>query len=376
MKLTYCTRCLYPSTKPDLHINSEGVCSACINFENRANIDWNRRKEDFIKLVDYIKSMKLQYDCIVPVSGGKDSTYQILKCLEYGLNPLAVTATTDHLTDIGRQNLDNISKLGVDHIEVTTNMKLRKKLNAYCLREIGDISWPEHQTIFSIPVNIALKFNIPLLIYGENPQNEYGSPTDLSAKETKLTNRWLNEFGGLNGLRVSDIINKGIATEREMYIYKYPNLESKTTNAIFLGQYFAWDGLENVIAASKHGFKEWHGAIPGIGYSYENLDNAQVTIHDRFKYIKYGYGRATDLVCNHIRRKRITREEGKEIILMYDNYFPREYLGVSLEEILEPLKITIEEYIQIEDRFLNKELFERLRSNKLKPLFLEDLRNA
>lgn len=374
-KMIYCKKCLYPNTKPDLMFDDQGICSACTAFENRAKIDWTKREAEFRTLVDYTKSMRCQYDCVIPVSGGKDSTYQTIKALEYGLNPLAVTATTDHLSNIGRRNLDNIARLGVDHIEVTPNTKLRRKINAYTLREIGDISWSEHILIFSVPVRIAIQFNVPLVLWGENPQSEYGGP--YKAQEArKLDQRWLQEYGGLNGLRVSDIMDIGVGTDRELKLYTYPNLEQKSTQGIFLGQFFPWDGLENAVIAAKHGFKTYYGPVEGVGYDYENLDNHQTGIHDRFKYLKFGFGRCTDIVGNHIRRSRISRGEAIEMVLLYDGKYPSTYLGRSLEEILKPLEINIEEYLEIENKFANKDLFEIRKHKPPRALFKQELKDA
>lgn len=375
MKLTYCKLCLYPNTKPDLMFNEQGICSACTAFQNRENIDWTKREQEFKQLCDQLIAYKHQYHCVVPVSGGKDSHYQILKAKEYGLNPLAVCASTDDLSGIGRDNLNNISLLGVDLIEVTSNSKLRRKINKFTLQEIGDISWAEHQTIFSIPIRIAIQFNIPLILYGENPQSEYGGPTKQSQEATILNKRWLEEFGGLNGLRISDIIDMGIGSEQEINIYKYPQTD-KITQALWLGQYFPWCGMENAIIANKYGFKEWYGPVEGAGYNYENLDNKQTGIHDRLKYLKFGFGRCTDLVNNHIRRHRITREEGKEIILIFDGKYPTTYLGTSLEEILEKIDMTVDEYLEVEYKFANKELFECKKGKIPRSIFKEILKNA
>ena len=375
MKITYCKKCLYNDLKPDLFFNEQGVCSACTAFEQREKVDWVQREKEFKELCDRLVSDKYQYHCVVPVSGGKDSHYQIIKAKEYGLNPLAVCAVTDDLSGIGRANLNNVSNLGVDCIEFNCNARLRRKINAYTLREIGDISWAEHVTIFSIPVRAAIQFNIPLIIWGENPQNEYGGP--YRAQEArKLDNRWLQEYGGLNGLRVSDLIDKGIGTKQELNLYTYPSLDLKTTNGIFLGQYFPWDGAQNAVIAAKYGFKTWYGPVEGIGYDYENLDNHQTGVHDYFKYLKFGFGRATDLVCNHIRRRNITRGEGKDFLLMYDGKYPNTYLGKPLEEVLEPLQIDIPEFLEICNKFANKDLFELRKGRVPRPLFKEELRNG
>ncbi len=209
MSRIYCIRCLYPADcKPDLTFSEEGLCSACQAFDARSLIDWDAREADFRKVVLEARreaaDRDASHDCIVPVSGGKDSHYQVLKAMDYGLRVLAVTAETDHLSDIGRRNLDNIAKLGCDHIEVKTNPVIRRRINRFTLETIGDISWAEHITIFSIPVRVASMMKIPLIIWGENPQSEYGGPAEAQ-KATELTQDWLNEFGGLNGLRIDDV---------------------------------------------------------------------------------------------------------------------------------------------------------------------------
>jgi len=367
--MTYCTRCLYPDTKPDLSFDEQGVCSACQAFDRRETIDWRLREEEFRYLAVELLKQNNQYDCIIPVSGGKDSTYQVIKALEYGLRPLAVTATTDHLSSLGRANLSNISRLGVDHIEVTTDQKLRRRINAYTLREVGDISWAEHVTIFTVPLRIAVMFKVPLIIWGENPQHEYGGPDLKSQEARELNQRWLEEFGGLNGLRVTDIMGAIGAQPQDLSLYVYPKQGIENIKGIFLGQFFSWDGAENALISCRHGFKTYYGPVEGVGYDYENLDNCQTGIHDYFKWLKFGFGRSTDLVCNHIRRQRITRTEARQIIGLYDGQFPRTYLGVPLETVLEPLEMSVDEFLEICNQFANKKLFECRKGKIPKPTF-------
>lgn len=365
--MIYCKRCLYPNTKPDLYFE-DGVCSACIVFDEREKIDWNLRAESLKQIIKENTCKTNNYDCIVPVSGGKDSHYQTLKALEYGLKPLAVNATTDDLSPLGHRNLTNISKLGVDCIEVSTNPKIRRKINKYSLQTIGDISWAEHVTIFTIPIREAINRNIPLIIWGENPQNEYGGPPTWQLKSDQ-PEKWLAEFGGLNGLRVNDIIDQGIATKEQMYQYTYPYKVNSTRppTSIYLGYYLPWDGYENSIIAQKHGFELNPEPVSGCGVDYENLDNHQTGIHDYFKYLKFGFGRATDIACNHIRRKNITRKEGIEFVQQYDGNFPTTYLGKSLEDILVNIGLTVYEFMNIADKFTNKKLFHN-RVNQVRPV--------
>ena len=171
--IRYCTRCLYPETKPDLWFDEQGVCSACLAFEKRGHVDWDLRKSEFVEVVDRYRSKEgTNYDCVVPVSGGKDSTYQVVRCLQNGLNPLCVTGTTDSLSDIGRRNIENLKSLGVDYVEVTFNPLVRRRISKLALNQLGDISWPEHIAIFTTPVRIAVQMGVKLIVWGENPQNE------------------------------------------------------------------------------------------------------------------------------------------------------------------------------------------------------------
>jgi len=350
-----------PSTKPDLHLDAEGICNACRAYENRKYVDWDKRKQELLELFDKYRTSGSNWDCIIPVSGGKDSTYQVVRVLQLGLNPLCVTATTCDLSEIGRKNIDNIKKLGVDLIEFSPNPNVRAKLNYLGLTQVGDISWPEHVGIFTIPVKAAVQFNVPLIVWGENSQNEYGGPAAASENNV-LTRRWLEEFGGLLGLRVSDIIEMGEIPAKHLLPYQYPTdaeLQRVGVTGLFLGHYLPWDGLANALIAQANGFTTYAHAVEGSIVNYENLDNHQTGIHDYFKFLKFGFSRATDIACLHVRRERITRRDAIEMVKRHDGKFPWKYLGKSLEDILAPLNMTLAEFIEICDQFTNKKIFKR-----------------
>jgi len=351
-----------PDTRPDLHLDKEGVCNACRAYERRKDVDWDARRKELLEILGRYRHLDgSNWDCVVPVSGGKDSTYQVVRLLQAGLTPLCVTATTCDLSDIGRRNIQNLKHLGVDHIEVSPNPIIRAKLNRIGLEQVGDISWPEHVGIFTIPVRAAVQFNVPLIIWGENSQNEYGGPA--AAQEGKvLTRRWLEEFGGLLGLRVSDLIGMNGIDARHLIPYTYPTEEELGrvgVTGLFLGYYIPWDGLSNALISQAHGLTTYSKAIEGSMVNYENLDNHQTGIHDYFKFLKFGFGRATDLACMHVRRGRLTRQDALEIVRERDGKFPSEYLGKSLADILEPLDLTVDRFVAICDKFTNKKLFTR-----------------
>ena len=349
-----------PSTKPDLFIDEDGVCSACLSFDARGAVDWAERRRDLVEIVEAYRSRdSSRYDCIIPVSGGKDSTYQVLRMVELGMNPLCVTATTDKLSAIGRRNIENIKRLGVDYVEVSANPVVRRRINRLTLTQVGDISWPEHVTIFTIPVRLAVQMEIPLIVWGENPQNEYGGPA-TATKDRALDRRWLEEFGGLLGLRVSDLVGQDGIEPKHLIQYTYPSdeaLKAVGVTGIFLGYYLPWDGYGNALHAQAHGFETFPHAVEGSLVNYENLDNVQTGIHDYFKFLKFGFGRATDLACLHVRRGRLRRDEAMSLVRVSDGKFPWTYLGVPIEEVLDDIDMSLDEFIATCDRFTTKKLF-------------------
>ncbi len=358
--LKYCIECLLPETKPDLSFDNEGVCSACNSYKNRATIDWEQREREFVNTLNRFKDDgRNSWDCIVPVSGGKDSTVQVMKILELGFNPLCVTATTCHLSEVGRKNIINIRELGADAIEFSPNPVIRRKLNRIGLENVGDISWPEHLGIFTIPVRAAVQFNVPLIVWGENSQNEYGGPA-TAMENNSLDRSWLEEFGGLLGMRVSDLPEFSGIEEKDLIAYTYPSdveLKRVGVTGLFLGYFFPWDGLSNAILAQASGFTSFGSAIEGSMVDYENLDNHQTGIHDYFKYLKYGFGRATDIASLHIRRGRLSREQGLSIVKQRDGAFPETCLGLPLVEILKPLGLSVNDFHLICDQFTNRSIF-------------------
>ncbi len=349
-----------PNTKPDLSFDENGVCHACTSFQSRPSIDWSAREIELREILEKYKGKDgSNWDCVIPVSGGKDSTFQVIRILEQGLRPLCVTSSTCDLSEFGRKNIENLKNLGVDLIEFSPNIVLRRKLNTIGLKQVGDIAWPEHVGIFTIPVRIAVQFGIQLIVWGENSQNEYGGPAS-AAENNVLNRRWLEEFGGLLGLRVSDLPELDDITKSDLIPYTYPSDEELArvgVTGIFLGHYIPWDGYSNALIAQAKGFQTPTGPVEGCIVNYENLDNNMHGIHDYFKFLKFGFARATDQACVHLRRGRLTRRDAIDLVKLHDGKFPWTYLGKKLEDILAPLEISVEEFTQICDRFTNKRIF-------------------
>jgi hypothetical protein len=337
-----------PSTRPDTPF-IDGVCSACITYANRPAIDWDERKGMLTKLLDRHDGRVL-----VPSSGGKDSTYQVLMLLGMGANVTIVTARTCHLTEVGRRNIDNLARYART-IEVTPNMRVRAKLNRLGLELVGDISWPEHAAIFSTPFNVAAQTGHTLLMYGECPQAEYGGPMGTE-QAMQMTRRWRSEFGGFLGLRPDDFVGMEGITERDMADYSVQAWPEKL-EAHFLGQYLPWNSRHNAEVAESAGMQTF-GRPPSLSnwWRAENLDNAQTGVHDWFMFLKYGFGRGCQQISVDVRAGRIQREHALQWVESHDGITPREYAGVTITEMLDRIGMTKAGMDAIAERFTNREI--------------------
>ena len=365
--MNYCKNCIMPDTRPDQFLDNRGICNACISYELQDQIDWQKRKDELFKIINEKNLNKDKWNCVVPGSGGKDSTYQIIRAKELGLNPVFVTASTCDLSEVGRYNLENIKKIGFDVIEISNNSKIRAKLNKIGLELLGDISWPEHVSIFTAPVKFAIAFEIPIILWGENPQIEYGGPLD-SLNNSILDQKWMEEFGGLNGFRVSDLIENYNFKKHELEIYNYPSqedLKEKSISGIFLGFYERWDSLRNYQISKNNGFLSYENKLEGCYFDFEKIDNYQHGIHDYFKYLKFGFARATDQLSYLIRRNKISRENAIDLVQKLEGKFPKSYIGKPLEKILSKIGITEKEFVNICDKYTNKKIFKTDQSGKL-----------
>jgi len=309
--LKLCKKCLYPDTKPDLHFE-DGVCAACINAGLKNKIDWVSREFKLNELLGKYRGNK-PWDCIIPVSGGKDSHFITYTMKEKGMNPLLVCFVPNDQTELGRKNLDNLKKsFDCDCIEFYAKPSLYHNLQKKGLLELGDHAYPEHLGIFSIPFLIAQNFSIKLIIWGENPTLEYGG-----------TPKKDEQF--MEGL---------FKKEQELPDNPvYNTTKPDHIRSIFLGDYIRWDARSQVDTVKQHGFTTHDGPMEWTFLDYENLDTKFVAIHDYFKYLKFGYGRSTDQASIEIHHGRMTKEEGLKLVEQYDGKLPTKYLSEFLKEM-------------------------------------------
>jgi N-acetyl sugar amidotransferase len=356
--IRYCKNCLYPDTKPQLKFDEGGICDACRWSRMKEKIDWDQRRKELERILQKYKSKDdTTYDCIIPVSGGKDSHYQthVIK-EEFGLNPLLVNFHPHDFTEIGRKNIENLKNLGVDCIEFTADPITYRKMAQFGLRELGDFQWPEHIGIFTVPVQIAVRYNIPLIIWGENPQMEYGGSDEVSSTPY-LDREWNERHGGyfLDKVKPQDMTKHGFSL-KNMKPYLYPSdeeIKKVGVTGIFLGHFIKWDIFKLLELVKGLGFSEERELKEGTYDSWENLDVKYTVFHDYFKFLKYGFGRATDHASIEIRYDRMTRQEGLKLVKQYEGKIPTKYL----DEFLRDADLTEEEFYAICDKFTNKALF-------------------
>jgi len=362
--IKYCRHCVYPETKPDLSLDENGICDACRFVDVKDATNWDLRRKELAEIFEKFKNKDgSNYDCIIPVSGGKDSTFQTYMVKkEFGLNPLCVSYHLPEFTDLGRKNLENLKKLGVDCLEFTPNPEICKKMQKIALIEFGDAQWPEHFGIFTVPVQVAVRYNIPLIVWGENSQAEYGGP--LKDMENKyLDSKWCEQYGTRVGGQSNSFVGPEVMLKhgidrKFLNPYIYPSdeeIKQVGVTGIFLGSFIRWNIKEQLQKVRDLGFTLHDGPSEGTFTNYENLDNKIQGIHDYFKWLKFGYGRATDNASIQIRLNSINREEAMKLVKEHEGKLPERYL----DEFLEQWDMSRDEFLQITEKFTNKELFKK-----------------
>jgi N-acetyl sugar amidotransferase len=342
-----CTKCNLPETHETIIFDAQGVCNICNQQEfKKDGIDWGQRKKDLDALVEEYRG-KYDYDCIVPFSGGKDSTWTLNYLVkEYGLKPLVVRF--DH--GFMRPNLeDNVKrtmrKLGVDIHTFTPNWKVVQKLMLQSFLEKGDFCWHCHTGIFSYPMWVALEKKVPLIFWGE-PSAEYTAYYDYSQPE-EVDEKRFNRYVNL-GITSDDMFIRleGALDPRDLKPYKYPpikDLRGLGYRSVCLGSYIQWDvKKQSEIIQRDLGWKGDQVENVPPEYSYEKIECYMQGVRDYIKYIKRGYSRPSHLVALDIRHGRLKKEDGEKLIAEYEGRRPP-----SLDLFLEFVGLTEQEFMEI-----------------------------
>lgn len=354
--MRYCRRCVYPEVAVNIVFDEEGICSACRveeEFQRLGQEFWQEREARFRTLVEAHRSKRAdRYDCIVAVSGGKDSYWQthLIKVV-YKLNPLLVTYHGNNYLPEGQGNLERMREIfGVDHLVWGPSVETLRRLNRLCFRKMGDMNWHAHAGIKIVPLIAAVKFRIPLVVWGETTWSIAGmfSPNDFVEynKRTVLEHdlrgfTWEDMLGGEEGLRPEDVLWLRFPSDEE--------IEQVGVRGIYIGNFFHWDPNRHAhLMHERYGFELARQPFERTYRTMSNLDDMHENgIHDYLKYLKFGYGRASDHASKDIRQGYLTRAQGIELVRTYDAIKPRR----DLERWLSYVDMTEEEFDRIADTF-------------------------
>mgnify|MGYP001544673732 CR=1 FL=1 len=354
--LKYCKNCTCVSSSAvPLEFNEEGVCSGCTTSKESKVINWERRKKMFLKLVEQYKSRNNYYDCIIPVSGGKDSYWQTHIIKELGLNPLLVTYHGNNYTDTGMKNLINMREVfNCDHIFFTPSINLLRKINRVTQILMGDMNWHAHAAIFTYPIRVAVEKKVPLMVWGEHGFMDLGGMHSYKDM-VEFTYRHRHEHS-LRGYEWHDIIDASKKYndpihEYELIQWKYPSdeeIEEVGVRGIYISNYFKWDANEHTpLMIEKYGFKESEVPFERTYRRMSNLDDMHENgIHDYMKWVKFGYGRTTDHTSKDIRAGKITRDSAIKEVLSRDHVKSKD-----LDRWLKYVNWTEEKFDSVADTF-------------------------
>lgn len=360
-EVRYCARCVISNQRPRIHFDEEGVCGACrfAEMKKRA-IDWEAREAELIALLDRHRKGDGSFDVIVPASGGKDSTFVAHQLkYKYGMNPLTVTWSPHLYTEIGWQNFQNFIHIGgFDNVLGTPNGKVHRQLTRLAFEHLGDPFQPFIYGQKAFPMQLAVKFGIPLIMYGEDGEVEYGG-------DIKAMNRSGHDASGdlithyFSGLGPLHWTKFGIR-EQDLKFYLPPTQEEATRADLhikFFGYYKKWVPQENYYYAAEHtGFQaNPAGRSEGTYSKYASLDDRTDGFHYYLGFIKFGIGRATSDAAHEIRDGHMTREEGVGLVRKYDGEFPAKHY----EEFLEYTGLSHERFHEVVDSFRSPHLWEK-----------------
>ena len=342
--LQYCKRCCMPETNEGIKFDEMGICQACQSAEQKIHINWAEREKELRRILEFHKENKKgPYDCVIGISGGKDSTFQLHVLTKvYGMNPLAVTFSHNWYTETGKQNLWNaVEKFNVDHLMFTPKRMSINKIAKKSLSIIGDACWHCHAGIGAFVLQIAVMYNIPLIVWGESVSHASGRATHYEPV------RYDREYFTKVSAKVTadQMLGDGL-TWQDLGPYVYPSQEDIDrvgVVGIFLSDYIFWDDEKQTeFVRDVYGWKE--DDVEGTYKGYKSVECLMSGVHDYAKFIKRGFGRGTDHASQDVRAGLLTREEGFELAKKHDTKRPEgldyylKITGMTESEFINTLK--------------------------------------
>ena len=366
--IKFCRNCVMPNSRPRVIFNEQGICNACTNADNKKEIDWEIRKKEFLILRDNLKNISKNnnniYDCIVPWSGGKDSTSIALKLkFEFDLNPLLVTFSPLIPNEVGEHNRQILLDKGFDNIFLKPNQKVSKELAKRFFFERGNPKVAWDAGVNSGPVNIAVKFKIPAVFYAEHGESEYGGNilSEESIKYRNLEEVIEHQIGDYPENWVSKFIKKN---DLAMYIYpKEEELSDINLKAYYFSYFFKWSMYENfnyVKDKIPHFKTNPSGRTSGTFTDFDSLDDKIDPLYYYMQFIKFGFGRSTRDSSRLIQNNQMTRDKAIEHVKQYDAEFPSEHFN----EVLDFLNLNNTEFEEIVNKHRNNEIWQSNINNK------------
>jgi N-acetyl sugar amidotransferase len=353
--MKYCKKCVLPTSRPGIILNSDGICAGCIGFkEKKEVIDWEARKKDFDTIIQKHKG-KGEYDCLIPVSGGKDSTWQVYTMLQHGMRPLAVTIKCQNRTPLGQKNLDNLISLGVDHIDFTVNPKIDSKFMLKTFKEMGNPSLVEHLIMWSTIIKTALRYDIKLIVWAENSALEYGGSEQDRNKFT-MDYDWIRKYGVTNGTVAEDWTDADLPIE-SLQSYCLPPEEALDTAGIenlFLGMYMEWEPEDIAIKSQSIGFEWAENPVLGL-HPFVGVDCDFRVVHHFMKWYKFGITKLWDNLAIEIREGRMTREDAITYLKENSEPIPMK----EIESFCRYLNISVDEFFAIAETHRNLSIWEK-----------------
>ena len=365
-QLRWCSNCLAMSTRPRITFDERGWCNACRWTEKKKTLDWDARAKELERLLDKHRRQDGIFDCLVPVSGGKDGSYVAYNLKhKHGMNPLCLTVTPALPLSLGEENLRAFVESGFNHISVNPDYEAMRTLNKQGLIDMGFPYYGWLVAIQATPVRMASQLGINLIFYGEDGEVEYGGSTETSKNPVYGVAYMKKVYleGGYD-----KVLDAAGLEESQLFFFRFPldSVLGKSSPELTHWSYFeSWDPYRNYLVAKEHcGLKEAEVSNAGTFTNFAQNDQALYALHTYLMYLKFGFGRANQDACIEVRRGAMDREQAVNLVRMYDGLYPEEFMPVYLDYY----QMTKTAFDEVLDRYANKDLFTKI-EGRWKPTF-------
>ena len=373
--MKFCTDCLMPDTRLGITCNKDDICIACQNNAKKENVDWSSRFDELKVLCDkYRRKQEGQYDCIIAVSGGKDSHYQVYVMKELmNMNPLLITVEDYFtMTEAGKHNQQNITEaFGCNLIAFKPNRKAGKIISRYMFEKYGRPLWYVDRLLYTVPLYYAAALNIPLLVYGENVSYEYGGVND---KETYSAREQV--FNGVApDISLDELVAAGVSRDELAYLEAPPRGLLNKLEPIYLSYFVKWNAIKNYEIAKRFGFKDLTHEWDRTNHieNFNQIDSYGYLLNAWMKYPKYGHAYATDYASRWIRYGVLSRADGLKLVEERDHALDPKII----DDFCQFTGMSVNEFYNALDKLYNKDLFEKneFEQWRLRKEFIAERRN-